>query len=128
MELEQARLLISQVSTSRTYRKSQRKLIESNDISSAVQINQLGYAFDEDFKKLSKTTEGKSATDSFNVMVGGMNTFTYAQDDEDITVEINPREKAEMLISRKMIETGRWPTFEEIGEIYKIVGIDNYWK
>jgi hypothetical protein len=112
---------------SEQYRKTQRSLIESKDISSAVQINQLAYAFDPNFKKAAKTQEGKAANDSFNVMVGGMNSFTYAKDVNDVTVEVDLRQKAEMLVARLAAQQGTWPTPEQIGEIYEQVGMDDYW-
>lgn len=114
--------------TSTTYRDYQRKLIESGDVSSAVQLNQLTYAFDPNFHKLVKTPEGQVATDSFKEMVKSLKKLTYAQGDTDVAVTINERQQAEMIAARAQIELGRQLTPEEIAAIYQEVNIDKYWE
>ncbi len=109
--------------TSDTYRAAQRSLIESGDVSSAVQLNQLGYAFDPAFRERAGTAKGKAARDSYNVMVGGMKKFTYAKGTEDVTVNVNPRQRAEMYLARIAAETGQWPTGEQMAKAKKIFGV-----
>jgi len=109
--------------TSDTYRASQRSLIESGNVSSAVQLNQLGYAFDPAFRERAGTAKGKAASDSYNVMVGGMKKFTYAKGREDATIDVDPRQRAEMYLARIAAQTGQWPTPEQIAKAKKIFGV-----
>ena len=106
-----------------TYRQYQRSLVESGDISSAVQLNQLGYAFDPRFKKLSSTPEGKSANDSFNTMVENMEGVTYAQDTSDVSKTVDAKQRAEMHLSRMSAQLGRFPTEQEENEVRKKFGL-----
>jgi hypothetical protein len=103
---------------SSSYRETQRNLIESGDISSAVQSNQLGYAFQSDFQTLSHSKEGQAANDSFLNMVKNMDLFTYAQNNNNKNVKVSLQQKVEMIASRKMAQLGRYLTKQEIGEIY----------
>jgi hypothetical protein len=98
---------------SESYREAQRSLVESGDVSSAVQINQLGYAFDPNFRTQVATDEGEAATDSYNEMVGAMDEVTYAEGDEDENVAIDARQRVEMYLARQVAITGRYPTKEE---------------
>ncbi len=93
------------------YRDTQRSLIESGDISSAVQINQLGYAFNPAFRQGMNTAKGRAATDSYQTMVKNMNSVTYAQGSQDINVPVDRRQQQEMLLGREAALTGKWPTF-----------------
>ena len=115
--------------TSETYRETQRRLMESGDVSSAVQLNQLGYAFlrdqekEADFQNAPETPERKAARDSYLTMVEHMNEMTYAQGDKDVTQPVDAVQKAEMYLARKAAETGQWPTEQEIEEVKKKFGI-----
>ena len=95
------------------YRAAQRSLVESGDVGSAVQLNQLGYAFDDDFKNIHSTPGGKAATDSFDTMVSGMSKLTYAKDDMDVETPIDAKARAEMYLSRRAAITGKFPTRDE---------------
>ncbi len=95
-----------------SYRKTQRSLIKSGDISSAVQINQLGYAFNPNNKNTANTPKGKAANDSFKTMANNMNSFTYGQGNNDVTVNVNERQRQEMLLAREAAQTGKWPVFK----------------
>lgn len=108
---------------SHTYRQYQRSLVESGDVSSAVQLNQLGYSFDPKFKKLSSTPEGKSANDSFNTMVENMEGVTYAKDTNDVNVNVDAKQRAEMHLSRIAAQTGKYPTEEQENEVRKKYGL-----
>ena len=96
--------------TSTEYRDTQRSLIESGDVSSAVQINQLGYAFNPAFQQGINTPERRAATDSYQTMVKNMNSVTYAQDSQDLKVPVDLLQHQEMLLARKAALTGEWPS------------------
>lgn len=107
---------------SRTYRDTQRRLLESNTsegISSAVQINQLGYAFDPNFRGIANNpTPGSRASDnSFGRMVENMQNVTYASGNQDVSTGVNPWDRAEMLAAREAARTGEWPSQERISEL-----------
>jgi hypothetical protein len=109
---------------SEDYRNSQRSLLEAGDVSSAVQINQLGYAFDPRMKGLPTTGEGRAATDSYDTMVANMNSVAYAQDDDEVTVDVDAKQKAEMYLARRTAITGSFPTIEEENEARVKFGLD----
>ena len=115
----------SSVFNSEQYREAQRSLVKSGDVSSAVQLNQLAYAFDKGFNANSATTEGKAATSSFGTMVRNMQNFTYAEGDQNVTVPVNARQRAEMHLARLSAITGNWPTAEQIKETEIQFGLDN---
>jgi len=122
-----------------SYRNTQRKLLESGDVSSAVQINQLGYAFlmgrDKQKKdenkdgtentsknenenmdmgvKIYSSPEGKAANDSYDQMITNMDEVTYAQGDKFVDVPVDAKQKAEMYLARRAMITGKFPTVEE---------------
>jgi hypothetical protein len=100
---------------SQTYRDSQRKLIESGDISSAVQINQLAYAFNPNFQyqKSGKapTPHQRAADDSYYTMINGMDRVQYAEGSNYRTIRPSREDRAEMRSARKMVRTGRWQPY-----------------
>ncbi|MFD0671004.1 hypothetical protein [Cohnella sp. GCM10027633] len=106
------------------YRSAQRSLVEDGDVSSAVQLNQLGYAFDDNKSKLTTTDEGLAANDSFDTMVSNMDSVTYASGEDETTVGVDAKQKAEMYLSRRAMITGKFPTVEEENEARKKFGID----
>lgn len=108
---------------SQTYRDTQRSLIESGDVSSAVQINQLGYAFDPDFRKAASTTGGKAARDSFNTMVENMSQVSYAEGLNVESVNVDATQQAEMYLARIQAETGQWPTAQQIKDAKQKFGV-----
>ncbi|MEH2423242.1 MAG: hypothetical protein V7K48_20720 [Nostoc sp.] len=95
---------------SESYRNSQRHLLESGDVSSAVQINQLGYAFDPNFRNKASTPQGLAATNSYNTMVNNMQQVEYAQGANNVTVPVNRLKQQEMLLAREAATTGEWPS------------------
>jgi len=108
---------------SHTYREYQRSLLESGDVSSSVQLNQLGYSFMKNFSNTPKTEPGKQSNDSFNQMVGNMQSVTYAKGDEDVTVPVDSRQRAEMHLSRTVAQTGKWPSVSEENVVRKLYGL-----
>jgi hypothetical protein len=103
---------------SKTYRSTQRSLVKSGNVSAAVQINQLTYAFQKNFKKTPQNNREKTlreiSNDSFNVMVSSMKKVTYAQEDENVTVNVSRRAQAEMYLGRRVAQTGLNPTRRDI--------------
>ncbi len=95
---------------SQSYRDDQRRLLESGDVSSAVQINQLGYAFDPNFRSKANTPQGLAATNSYNTMVNNMQRVEYAQGASNVAVPVNRLQQQEMLLARQAATTGEWPS------------------
>lgn len=86
--------------TSASYRDAQRAAIESGHVSTAVQLNQLGYAFDSGFRGAYGSSNGQKATDSYNSMVGHMHGVTYASPTGDVSVPVDAHQRAEMHLAR----------------------------
>lgn len=102
---------------SAAYRRDQRTCIEAGDVSSAVQLNQLGYAHNPRFKTEGNTIGRQQANDSFDSMVTHNHSLTYAKADGTMTqVPIDARQKAEMYLSRPAAQNGRFPTVAEENE------------
>ncbi|MCM8531478.1 MAG: hypothetical protein NE330_09985, partial [Lentisphaeraceae bacterium] len=111
---------------SHSYRNTQRSLLESGDVSSAVQINQLGYAHHPGFAAASRTNEGRAANDSYNTMVDHMGSVTYANGAHQVSVPVNGRQRAEMHLARRAAQTGRYPTIDEENEARRRFGVQEY--
>jgi hypothetical protein len=117
---------------SQTYREAQRSLMEVGDISSAAQINQLGYAHmtnvlgNRMFGDLPDTLSGRVANDSFNHMVSHMNTVTYAQGADNVNVNVDARQRAEMHLSRIAAQSGKFPSVAEENAVRKLYGLEEY--
>lgn len=113
--------------SSQSYRNTQRSLIEQGDVSSAVQINQLAYAHLPSFQQAVQTPQGQGASDSFGAMVQNLQSFTHAQGATDVTAPVSPLQRAEMLAARFVVENGRYPTPDELSEIYRQTLPPDYW-
>lgn len=137
---------------SEQYRHDQRSLLEAGDVSSAVQINQLGYAFVLNNEKEAKehyedddnpikledddtpveaedddyAVELQAANNSYDQMVENMNSFTYAQGDDDRTISVDAKQKAEMYLARRTMLTGKFPTIVQENEARKKFGLPPY--
>lgn len=99
---------------SHDYRAGQRAFLEASDVSSAVQLNQLGYAFQEGFQN-DDSPEAKASDDSFQRMAAHLRGLTYAQGARDVTVPIDDKQRIEMQLSRQTARSGKWPT-QQINE------------
>lgn len=110
---------------SQEYRDSQRTLLEEggeNGVSSAVQLNQLGYAFDPNFQK--KGSDLEKADDSYNAMVAGMEDVEYKTGpDSSNKAPVDEVSRVEMYLARMAARTGKWPT-EEIDAQRLRLGLD----
>jgi hypothetical protein len=109
--------------TSQSYRDSQRSLIQDGDISSAVQLNQLGYAFDPETKTELQTLEGQAATDSYNTMVENMASVGHTDGSDVKAVGVDARQRAEMYLSRQTILSGAFPTVDEENAARQMFGL-----
>lgn len=104
---------------STSYRNSQRALIEAGDVSSAVQINQLGYAFLKSTGNYLKSEEERNkkvveiANDSYDQMVTNMDEVKYAQGNKEVKVAVDAKQRAEMYLARRAMLSGQFPTREE---------------
>lgn len=106
---------------SHEYRNGQRSLLESNDVSSAVQLNQLGYAFSSDFQG-ETGWQADAADDSYAHMVTGMDQVTYASGQGEQSASIPPMQKVEMLAARGAARTGQWPGRDDLKNAWAQLG------
>lgn len=95
---------------SKTYRDAQADLLENGDFSSAVQINQLAYAFQDGFQA---DPFGTSADLSFMNIASLSHIPLPDEEGKYVQSVLTPEERAEMALSRKAARTGVWPTPEE---------------
>ncbi len=99
--------------SSESFRKSQSDLLRAGDVSSAVQLNQLGYAYLDGFQD--DTEDLRKADDSYDAMVGAMSSVDYFTKPERgkpttrESAEVDRTSKQEMLIAREIARTGVWP-------------------
>lgn len=94
---------------SESYRNSQRQLLLDDEPGVAVQLNQLAYAFDEDFE-LTGMESQKQSNDSFQEMGKNVKSFKFANDytdknsnqriERDEVATFKPDDYQEMLASR----------------------------
>ena len=111
---------------SEQYRSAQRSLLEAGDVSSAVQLNQLGYAFDPNFAPTLQTTQGKAATDSYGQMVASMSGVTYAKYGNNVTVPVDAKQKAEMVLARYAAASGEFPSLSFENKVRGHFGVPAY--
>jgi hypothetical protein len=111
---------------SREYRDTQRALIEAGDVSSAVQINQLGYAFDKKKSKLTNTIPGFVANNSYDHMVEHLDSMTYAQGSQEVTVPVDAKQRVEMYLARRAMISGKFPTVDEENQARLKFGLPLY--
>ncbi|WP_299193131.1 hypothetical protein [uncultured Erythrobacter sp.] len=108
------------------YRTAQRNAIEASDVSSAVQLNQLAYAFDPNFKTTMQSEEGQAASNSYGQMVASMNDLTYAKFDQNVTVPVDAKQRAEMVLARHAAISGQFPNLELENEVRRHFGVPEY--
>lgn len=94
--------------SSHEYRAAQRAMVEAGDVSSAVQLNQLGYAHMPEFQA-ETGWQKDAADDSYAHMVTGMDQVTYASGKTEQSVSVSPMQQVEMLVARDAARTGQWP-------------------
>lgn len=110
--------------SSETYRNDTRMLLESGDVSSAGQLNTLGYAFQPDFSKRAQTIEGQQASNSFTHMMSGMDSVSYMQGNKQVSVPVSDYDRLEQLAARYAVERKHsWPTDKDIADARKALGM-----
>lgn len=114
---------------SHTYRNSQRELLMQNEPGVAIQLNQLGYAFDQNFKFSSEKSQWQS-NNSFEQMAREAKSFDIADDYEDKKgnhvvrnrqVTFKPNDYQEMLLSRTSALLKRYPNEMERSILQTVV-------
>lgn len=98
---------------SQEYRDSQRTLLEAGDVSSAVQLNQMGYAYDPNFEDIKKSLEWQASTESYNTMVRNMDSVDYARGDQNVKIPVDKNQRAEMLAARYLQQKDKLYLTEE---------------
>ncbi len=106
---------------SHEYRGAQRSLLESGDVSSSVQMNQLGYAHNPDFQA-EKGWQADAADSSYGHMVTGMNNVSYASGKGEKSASVSPMQQVEMLAARGAARTGQWPNRDDLKNAWAQLG------
>ena len=111
-----------------TYRITQRSLVEAGNISSAVQVNQLAYAFLPGFQAPQPSLRLRIADDSFRTMVQNMDQVQFATDNDFDKRSVSKHDRLEMYLSR-LVARGEgegpsgWPSEAQIAEAKAALGI-----
>lgn len=88
---------------SEQYRDAQRDLVKSGQVGDAIQLNQMGYAFDKRTSSTWTTKEGEAATDSFNHMIVNQDEIKYHDGGKNEVAEFSYEQKFEAFASRKVV-------------------------
>lgn len=111
-----------------TYRDDQRTALEAGDPALAVQLNQLGYAFDPNFQSSSGTAKDQ-ADDSYQTMVQNFPGFSYARGTQNVQVGVTQRQKAEMHLAREVARgsfrqnRGGFPSKQQENQVRRLYGL-----
>ena len=102
---------------SHSYRETLKVLIEDAEPAAAIQINQLCYAFDPEFR--GDSVDHQVAEASFNNMASTMKEFPRYDDGgtEVAVAAVTDEERLEMLVARHVARTGKYPTEDEMEKI-----------
>lgn len=109
-----------------SYRATQRSLTEAGDISSAVQINQLGYAFVDGFQpgEAEPQVADQQADNSYDTMVENLGSVMHADGEQERIVDVDAVSRAEVFLARRAAKTGVWPTSEDIEDAKRRFGVE----
>ena len=111
-----------------SYRTTQRSLVEAGNVSSAVQVNQLAYAFLPGFQNSQPSTRLRIADDSFRTMVQNMDRVHFATESSFDSRDVSKHDRLEMYLSR-LVARGEgegpsgWPSDAQITEAKRALGI-----
>ncbi|PHM46893.1 RHS repeat domain-containing protein [Xenorhabdus miraniensis] len=103
-----------------TYIDTQRSLLHSNDVSSAIQINQMAYFSDspELADLVRNNSESQKTHDSFYHSVSVKDSYYYLKNDSEVvSVDVTSTNKIEMILSRLMGVLGRIPSNKELKNV-----------
>lgn len=96
-----------------SYRSATRDLLRDQAVSVAIQLNQLGYAFNPAFR--GNTAAHQVADASFETMARGMKEFFYYEEGSLKKASLTSEEdRWELLMARHIARTGKWPTDKEL--------------
>lgn len=111
--------------SSEQYRAAQRRLLRSNRAGDAVQLNQLYYAHQPEFrsKNPKKAANLKKADDSFQRMVSNFPPVPFYDGGKLQKVGVTAKEKAEMNLARMTARNGVYPSRKQELEQMKKFGI-----
>lgn len=108
--------------TAQSYRDSQRNAMEAGDPNTAIQLNQLDYAHQKEFKDAKDTVGGKIADDSYHNMVdkakdnGKGLDYATGPDKNASTPLLSDKDAKELHLARDTARDGEWP--QEIKQSY----------
>jgi hypothetical protein len=113
---------------SQEYRDTQNSLLASGDASSALQINQLAYAFlpAKAFHPAFQQAKGfdiAAADDSYTSMVGKLDAVPFTDAYGEHAVVLDATGKAEAHLARHAARSGDWPSKEQIAQVKKLYGL-----
>ncbi|EME60116.1 RHS repeat-associated core domain-containing protein [Amycolatopsis decaplanina] len=100
---------------SQSYRDSERNALEIGDPNTAIQLNQLDYAFRDGFKNTNNTLDGKIADDSYHKMIDDAHasgkglTYSTGPGTTATTPPLSSHDVKELHMTRDTIRTGEWP-------------------
>ncbi|MBC8955041.1 insecticidal toxin, SepC/Tcc class [Xenorhabdus sp. PB62.4] len=106
-----------------TYADTQRSLLHNDDVSSAIQINQMAYFSESDDNHnlaslVRNNSESQKTNDSFYHSVSVKNTYYYLKNDSEVvSVDVTNTNKIEMILSRLMGVLGRIPSNKELKNV-----------
>lgn len=107
---------------SQEYRDTQNSLLASGDASSALQVNQLAYAFNPAFRQ-AKGPAISAADDSYTTMVGNLDAVPFTDASGEHAVGLDATGKAEAHLARHAARSGDWPSTEQIAQVKKLYGL-----
>lgn len=102
--------------TAQSYRDSQRNAMEAGDPNTAIQLNQLDYGHQKEFKDSKDTVGGNIADDSYHNMVdkakdnGKGLDYAIGPDKNASTPPLSSHDAKELNAAREAARTGDWPT------------------
>jgi len=105
--------------SSQDYRDAQRNALEAGDPNTAIQLNQLDYAFRPEFRATNNTLSGQIADESFRHMIMNAHArgegihYATAPGVNGVTPPLTDRDAAELLLNRPVIRDQRLPTLAE---------------
>ncbi|OLZ59641.1 RHS repeat-associated core domain-containing protein [Amycolatopsis keratiniphila] len=100
---------------SQDYRDSERNALEGGDANTAIQLNQLDYAFRDGFKNTDGTLDGKIADDSYHKMIDDAHasgkglTYSTGPGTTATTPPLSSHDVKELHMTRDTIRDGDWP-------------------
>ncbi|MBB5854401.1 RHS repeat-associated protein [Amycolatopsis umgeniensis] len=101
--------------TGKSYRDAERNAIEAGDPNTAIQLNQLDYAFQKPFKDTNNTLDGKIADDSYHKMIDDAHasgkglTYSTGPGTTATTPPLSDLDRRELHLTRDAVRDGEWP-------------------